>query len=375
MRIGLVCHSGYGGSVRTTCRLAVALAEREHSVHLVAQAPPPWWPQQPRPNLHYQAVPEIAGFPFPDDLGIPAMAATLAELAQRVSLDLLHVHYAVPHAVSATLARAMLAEALRLPLLVTLHGTDVSVLGQQAPMTAVLRHTLSRCDGITAVSRALAQQARSSFDLSAIQVIPGFVDVSRFRRIDCPVEERRMFAGDDEPLLLHLSNFRPVKRSLDSVAVLARVNAQRPCRLLLVGAGPDLQACLQRARQLGVADRVIPLGPRADVVVLLSLADVLLLPSAKEAFGLVALEAMSCSLPVVASRVGGLLEVLGEEDAGVLCQPGDVAAMAEAALAVVEDPALARRLASRGRARAETLFDQERIIERYVRLYRRLLAA
>lgn len=373
MRIGLLCHRGFGGSVRTACRLALALAKRGHCVHLVAEARPPWWPRQPRPGLRYWSVDPIAGCPFTGDLGLLAMAARLAEVAERAQLDLLHVHHAVPHVVSADLARSMLGTRRRLPLLLTLHGTDVSVLGQQPAVAAVLRHTLARCDGITAVSSALACQAERSFSLPPIPVIPGFVDVGVFRRQAPPPAQRRCWAADEEALLLHLSNFRPVKRSQDTVAVLARVAAERPCRLLLVGDGPERAACQQLARRLGVSERVRAPGSRVDVVALLSMTEVLLLPSAEEAFGLAALEAMSCSLPVVASRVGGLPELLGEEEAGRLCPPGDVAAMAEATLAILSDPHLGQRFASRGRARAEALFDEPQVVERYLNMYRQVL--
>jgi len=373
MRIGLVCHPGYGGSGRTACRLAEALAERGHSVHLVARARPPWWPEG-RSDLSFHGTDPVDYPLFPGDQSVLAMASRLARLVVEEQLELLHVHYAVPHAVSAGLARAMAKLDRPLPILITLHGTDVTILGAQPAVAPVLAFALAGCEAVTAVSTDLAWQARCAFGREAVEVIPGFVDPDVFRRRSVPPARRRRFAPDDEPLLLHLSNFRPVKRTGDVVEVLARVAARRPCRLLLVGDGPERSACLERARQLGVADRVQAPGPSREVVELLSMADVLLLPSAMEAFGLAALEAMGCSLPVVASRVGGLPELMGEGISGFLCPVGDVEAMAAATLALLEDRGLARRLGAGGRARAETLFATSSVVERYVGLYRRLLA-
>lgn len=372
MRIGLVCHPGYGGSGRTACRLAEELADRGHEVHLVARERPPWWPVN-RSDLRFYPTDPIAYPLFAGDLDVLAMASRLAELINAADLELLHVHYAVPHALSAGLARSMAKLERLVPILVTLHGTDVTVLGLQPAVTSVLHFALANCQALTAVSDDLARQAERTFGLKDLNVIPGFVDVEACRRRFVPPERRLQFAPDAEPLLLHLSNFRPVKRSVDSVEVLARVAARRPCRLLLVGCGPDLGDCLERARRLGVDDRVQVIGFCEDVVELLSLADVLLVPSAQEAFGLAALEAMSCCLPVVASRVGGLPELMGEGASGLLCRPGDVEAMAAATLSLVENPLLAHRLGARGRARAETLFAAPLIVERYLDQYRRLL--
>jgi N-acetyl-alpha-D-glucosaminyl L-malate synthase BshA len=373
MRIGLVCHAGLGGSGRTACRLAEELADRGHDVHLVARERPPWWPVH-RTDLRFHATDAIAYPLFGGNLDGLAMTGRLAELIAAEDLELLHVHYAVPHAVSAGLARAMAQPRRPLPIIVTLHGTDVTVLGRQPAVASVLRFALMDCEALTAVSTDLARQAERTLGVAAPDVIPGFIDVEACRRRVVPPESRRRFASDAEPLLLHLSNFRPVKRSGDVVEVLARVAARRPCRLLLVGSGPDLPDCLERAQRLGVEDRVQALGFREDVVELLSMADVLLVPSALEAFGLAALEAMGCGLPVVASRVGGLPELLGEGVSGLLCPPGDVEAMAAATLSLLEDPALARRLGDGGRARAETLFAAPLIVERYLAQYRRLLS-
>jgi len=302
-----------------------------------------------------------------------SLATKLCEVAQAHDLDILHAHYAIPHAASAFLACEMLGD--KAPRTVTtLHGTDITLVGQEPSFFPITRFVIDRSDAVTAVSEFLRDETESVFGVTRdIEVIPNFVDVERFRPRE-DAEQRARFASPDEKLLVHASNYRKVKNVSAVVEVFARVAERLPCRLLLMGDGPELATADRHAVALGVEDRVIHLGRVDRLEELLPLADLLLLPSRHESFGLVALEALACGTPVVATNRGGTREFLISGEHGFLCDPEDVEGMAAAALRLLENPDFHRRCAEAGRRRAVTDFTAEKVVARYLALYERLLA-
>ncbi len=378
--IGVVCFASLGGSGVVASELAAGLAARGHQVHVIASAPP----SRPLPasaRLAFHAVP-VTSHPV---LGQPlyglALAETIVEVCRRHPLDLLHVHYAVPHAASAFLARAALGAAA--PRVVTsLHGSDVTGYGLLQGYDAITRTAVVASDGLTVPSEFLRREAEQRFALganAAIEVIPNSVDSARFAPVAVrdPARFDRWFpagaAAVRGPVLVHVSNFRAVKQVPELIDVLAHVRRTLPARLVLVGDGPEREAVVTRARARGIADAVAFVGPRADFADELPHADVFLLPSATESFGVAALEAMSAGVPVVAYRVGGLPDVVG--DAGILVAPCDGAAYADAVLALAGDPARRAELGVAARARAVARFDRARTLDRWETYVERVLAA
>jgi N-acetyl-alpha-D-glucosaminyl L-malate synthase BshA len=297
-----------------------------------------------------------------------ALAAKMAEVGSQVGLDVFHVHYAIPHAVSAFLARAMLGP--QGPhIITTLHGTDITLVGNDPSLFPMTRFALEQSDGVTCVSRSLADTTRQVFGLDRpLQVIPNFVDTRQFSPDPHPTL-REHLAPRGERILAHLSNFRPVKRVPDAVRLFARVRERLLARLVLIGDGQDRPECLHVARSLGVERDVLFLGKQDDVAALLAVADLFLLPSEQEAFGLAALEALSCGVPVIATAVGGLPEVVEDGSSGFLLPVGDAAGMADAALALLTDPARHRAFREAARARAVAQFDTALVVPRYEAYY------
>jgi N-acetyl-alpha-D-glucosaminyl L-malate synthase BshA len=373
LRVGIVCYPTAGGSGVVATELAVSLASRGHEVHLVSYAMPLRL-RSPEERVHYHEV-EVASYPLfrypPYDL---ALASRLAELDEAEGLDLVHVHYAIPHAISGLLVRA-LVRPKRLPLVTTLHGTDITVVGQERAYHRVTRYAILSSDAVTAVSRYLRDETDRVFGATrAIDVIPNFVDVSRFR----PVEDaarRAVFARPSQALLLHVSNFRPVKRAPACVEVLARLVRERDAVLVMVGDGPERAECEARARRLGLRDRVRFVGAHAEVERLLAVADAFLLPSEYESFGLAALEAMACGTPPLTVRAGGLPEVVTDGLDGVLAPPGDDEALAAAAASLLADPARLRAMGEAARATAVERFEVSRVVPLYEGLYERVIAS
>jgi len=375
LRIAVVCYPALGGSGVIASELALGLAGRGHRVHLVATALPE--------RLRGTAV----GFVCVDVPTSPvfehapygeAVASQLIELARREPIDLVHLHYAVPHAASALLAASVLGAAAP-AMVLTLHGTDVTALGSHPSLHAVTTHALEACAGLTTPSRFLRAQAVDHFGIAAerIEVIANFVDLERFAP---PLRRDRgeltaLFAtADAGPVLFHVSNFRPIKRPLDLVEVLARVRRTLPARLVLIGDGPERAAVEARARELGVADAVRSLGRRRDFAALLAQADGFLLTSESESFGVAALEALASGVPVFGYRVGGVPEVVAD-GSGALVACGDVDALAQAVIAGVADRRSHEAMAEAARARAEALFSMNLAIERYEIYFRHVLAA
>lgn len=318
-------------------------------------------------GIFYHEV-EMPTYPLFDHSPYPlALAVAMHNAAVHNELDLLHVHYAIPHATSAWIAREMLGgDSLRF--ITTLHGTDITLVGQDPSFQAITQFSIAKSDGITAVSNYLRDETVQHFAVprDAIEVIPNFVDLEIFNRERSPCH-RSKFAEPGEKILMHISNFRPVKRLEDVVRVFARVARQMPAKLLLVGDGPDRGRAQLLADELGVANRVVFLGKQESVAELLACADLLLLPSTSEAFGLAALEAMACGTPVVATDVGGIPEVV-TEGTGYLAPIGAIEEMADAAIEILADAERWKEMSANARRAAEK-FDAGSIVPRYEEYY------
>ena len=373
MKLGIVCHSTVGGSGTIATELGRALVRHGHSVHIIARSKPPGLRDAVEPvTFHAAEASEYPLFSSPHEALV--LATRIAEVALRERLDLIHVHYALPHALSAYLAREMLRGIHPLPVVTTLHGTDVTGAGNDASYKAVTQFGIEKSDGVTAVSTFLAQACLENFQLHNVRVIPNFVDVQRFRPGAAMLNLREQLKPHGEKLLIHVSNFRPIKRASDCVKIFAGVARKLRSRLLMVGNGPDLGSAQAMAHSLGVQDDVIFVGEQSDVVDYLAQADVLLLPSESEAFGLAALEAMSCGVPVVGSRVGGLPEVVRDSLCGYLLPMSDVSQMSDKVLEIFENEQLANSLGAFGRSIALEQFAADRIVPLYLEYYREVIA-
>jgi N-acetyl-alpha-D-glucosaminyl L-malate synthase BshA len=368
MRIGIVCYPTIGGSGVVATEMAHSLAQRGHEVHLLSYDRPSRL-RRGIPGLRFHQV-QVSAYPLfrypPYDL---ALATRLLEVREEANVDVFHVHYAIPHAVSAFLARSMCGSCFRF--ITTLHGTDITVAGSDRAYMRPTRFAIEQSDAVTAVSRYLADETQLVFGVQKpIHVIPNFVDTDRFR----PGKEPRWHQRNgNERVLVHASNFRPVKRTADVVRAFALIEQQIPARLLLVGDGPDREHALAVASDLGCSGRVDWLGPKESVEDILQDADLFMSASETESFGLSILEAMSCGVPSVATAVGGVAEVLGPT--GALTPLGDHEAMAKAALRLLTDPEHYASQQAAVRERAVANFAAAAIIDRYVALYRSVVGS
>jgi len=376
MKIGITCYPTYGGSGVVATELGIELAARGHDIHFITYSQP-FRLTGREGNIHFHEV-AVSNYPLfehpPYDL---ALATRMAEVAEFYSLDLLHVHYAIPHSVSALLAKQMLAaNGRKLPFITTLHGTDITLVGLDASYLPITRFGIVKSDGVTAISSHLRDRTREAFGItSEIEVIPNFVNCDVYvRNPELVAAMRPRFAAANERLLVHLSNFRPVKRVQDVVKVFARVAAAMPARLMLIGDGPDRSAAEHLALQLKVQDRIHFVGKQDNVNELLPLADLMLMPSEMESFGLAALEAMACSVPSIATRVGGVPELVEDGCNGLLFNVGDVDSMAKAAIALLSDDSRLALLSKTARQTAQNQFCASRIIPLYEQYYDRVIA-
>ena len=375
MKIGVTCYPTYGGSGAVATELGLALAARGHEVHFVSYAQP-FRLDRFRERVFFHEV-EMEDYPlFEHPPYSLALAVALHDTARKHELDLVHVHYAIPHATSAWIAHEMLGEESDLKIVTTLHGTDITLVGVHPSFQAITRFSILKSHGLTAVSEFLKRETVRDFAVPAerVEVIPNFIDTSIYRPGLEPCH-REVLAPHGEKIVMHISNFRAVKRAEDVVSVFARLTAKQPSVLVLIGDGPERPRVLQRADELGVRDKVLFLGKHTSVHELLSCADLFLLPSASESFGLVALEAMACGTPVVASNVGGLPEVIDHGTTGYMFDIGDIDGMAEAGLRIMGDDDHWRSISEAGRVVAEERFSAERVVPQYERYYEQVLKA
>jgi len=371
MNIGISCYPTYGGSGVVASELGKALAERGHRIHFISYAMPIRLDGYSG-NIFYHEV-EIANYPLFDfPLYTPALASKIVEVAKFEKLDLIHAHYAIPHATSAFLAREIL-ETSDLKIVTTLHGTDITLVGLEPSFLPVMKFSIEKSDGVTAVSAFLREKTKAQYSITKdIRVIPNFIDTEKYLRVQKP-EIRRSLAADDEKILIHVSNFRPVKRVPDVVRIFAEVRKKVPSKLVLVGDGPDRSTCEQIARDLGVWEDVRFLGKQLELVCLLSCADLFLIPSQSESFGLSALEAMACNVPVISSSVGGLPELVSHGETGYIAEIGDIPRMAKYAVDLLNNDQRYARFAAASRSRAVELFDSRKVVEEYIRYYEEVI--
>jgi L-malate glycosyltransferase len=377
MRIGITCYPTYGGSGVVATELGIELAAAGHEVHFISYSQP--FRLTGRDNgIFYHEVP-VSNYPLfefpPYDL---ALASRMAEVAEFYNLDLLHVHYAIPHSVSALLARQMLAaRGRRLPFVTTLHGTDITLVGLDRSYLPITRFSIQQSDGVTSISNYLKAKTVEDFEIERpIEVIPNFVNCdvyTPYRDEAIREEARRRLASPGEAVLIHLSNFRPVKRVVDVVKVFARVVEQVPARLVLVGDGPDRSAAEWLAHDLGINDKIHFLGKQDRVNELLPLADLMLMPSQLESFGLAALEAMACRVPTIATRVGGVPELIDDGATGLLYAVGEVEAMAEGAIGLLKNRDRLEVMRDEARKTARSRFCSTLVLPLYVQYYEQVL--
>ena len=385
MNIGITCYPSYGGSGVVGAELGLELAKRGHSIHFVSYAPPMRLGdgERMRERIKFHPV-DMFSYPlFEYPPYTDALASKLTQVAVEHSLDLVHMHYAIPHAVSAYLAREILKPVRYLPVVTTLHGTDITLVGRDPSFLPITRFGIEQSDRVTAISQYLRLATCEAFRTDCeIEVIYNFIDSDYYRRTQNE-SLKRALAPDGEKIILHISTFRPIKRITDCIEVLARMRELESgsgrrfgVKLIMCGDGPERQDAETLAARLGVEKFVQFLGkqPQSQIRDYLSVADLFLLPSRSESFGLSALEAMACEVPVIATRVGGVPEVIEEDGCGYMFDVGDVDRMAKAALQVLSDDSLHERLGRRGREIAVTRFTTDQIIPQYEELYESVVA-
>lgn len=367
----MVCYGNYGGSGAVAAELGKQLADLGHQVHFISDGRP-FRLQHPHANIYLH---QPGHFHYPVFSAPPSFlleVTKILEVVKTYHLDLLHVHYAIPHCLSAIFARQVLG--VDVPIVTTLHGTDITLVGQQSQFYHITKYGLENSDAVTAVSVALAKETKKVFKLPhSPRVIYNFVDTKVFTRQHA-VQLPKQLTEQKEKVIIHISNFRPIKRVGDVITIFDMVNKRLPSQLILVGDGPDMPVVRERVQALGLKERVHFLGQLQDIIPLLSIADVLLLPSQRESFGLAALEAMACGVPVVASNVGGLPEVVPEGKGGYLLPWGDHVGMAARTLEILCDPWRHRSMQLAARQWVESNFAAHKWVNIYLELYHSLIA-
>ena len=369
MNIGIVCYPTFGGSGVVATELAKTLAKNGHNIHILSYARPARLDTlETGITYHEVAINSYPLFDYPPYA--LALASQMVNLIEYENLDLLHVHYALPHATSAYLAKQIMSErGIQVPVVTTLHGTDITLVGRDPSYKHVVEFSIEKSDGVTAVSEYLKKETYEHFDIEQdIRVIPNFIDLDRFKKSN-KSHFKKAICPNDEKVVVHVSNFRKVKRVPEVVTVFSKIlEAGIASKLLLVGDGPDRQKAEQQCRDLGICDHVRFLGKLDQVEEVLSIADLFLIPSGSETFGLAALEAMSCSVPVISSNIGGLPEVNVHGETGYLCNLDDVDCMAGYGVKILSDPKLHKKMASNARKQAER-FNQDKVVKQYEAFY------
>ena len=373
MKIGITCYPTYGGSGVIATELGKELALRGHKVHFISYALP-FRLTQFVENVVFHEV-EMSSYPlFEFPLYSLALASKMVEVAQYEQLDLLHVHYAIPHASSAYLAKQMLKDKIDLKIVTTLHGTDITLVGLEPSFLPLVKFSIEESDGVTAVSRFLKEKTITNYEIQKnIEVIPNFVDTEIFKPSEC-CGFRKHIAPNNEKVLVHTSNFRQVKRVPDTLKIFAKVLQEIPAKLVLVGDGPDRSECERLCRQLGICDNVRFLGKQDGLVEILNASDIFLIPSQSESFGLAALEAMACGLPVISSSVGGLPELVRHNETGYIAEIGDIDRMAKYTIDLLTNDRKYKLFSNNARERTVSLFDKKIVIPQYEEYYHKFLS-
>ncbi|MDE5411898.1 N-acetyl-alpha-D-glucosaminyl L-malate synthase BshA [Alkalihalobacterium chitinilyticum] len=367
LKIGISCYPSVGGSGVIATELGKLLAERGHEVHFITSSVP-FRLDKIDPNIffHEVEVNQYSVFKHPPyDL---SLASKIAEVARRQKLDILHVHYAVPHAICAFLAKQMVGDHLKI--VTTLHGTDITVLGYDPSLSEIIRFGIEQSDTVTAVSNDLVRQTRELLDVNKdINTIYNFIDERVYYNRDNTDLKRRYHIAEDEKVIVHISNFRPVKRVKDVILSFAKINEHLSSKLLLIGDGPELTVACQLVKQLGIEERVLFLGSQKDVAEILSISDLLLLLSEKESFGLVALEAMACGVPVIGTNIGGIPEVIEDGKTGYICEVGDISTISDKAISLLTDEDLHKHMSESAQKRVIDHFSSKDIVDQYEYIY------
>ena len=375
MKIGIVCYPTFGGSGVLATELGLALSDKGYEVHFITYEQPVRLNQSFHPNIYFHEVkvPTYPLFDFPPYE--TALASAMVNVIVNQELDILHLHYAIPHASAAYFARQILKKTGKdIPFITTLHGTDITLVGRDATYAPVVTFSINESDAITAVSNSLREETFKSFSIEKeIHVIPNFVDVKRFHQTD-KGHFKQMLAPNGERILVHVSNFRSVKRVHDVVKIFEKVNKEIPSKLLMIGDGPDRLNVEELARSLGLYHDVRFLGKQEQISEILSIADLFLLPSETESFGLSALEAMACSVPLVSTNAGGLPEINLEGKTGFLSDVGDIESMSRNAIYILSDNARLQEFKKAAIAQARK-FEKQHIIPQYEKLYVEVIAA
>ncbi|MBI3735223.1 N-acetyl-alpha-D-glucosaminyl L-malate synthase BshA [Candidatus Sumerlaeota bacterium] len=373
LKIGMVCYPTYGGSGAVAAELGLQLAGRGHQIHFISYSRPFRLAQEFHENIYYHQIDTMEYPLFPGALYGITTSVRIYDIIREEGLDIIHAHYALPHAVAAYMANEMLDPSQRVPVLTTLHGTDVTLVGTMPSFLPAVKLGLDKSDGITCVSKWLSDRTCKYFDIcERLNIIYNFVDsdVYRPRAREC---RRDHYAAPDEAVLLHVSNFRPVKRLQDVIRAFAVIAGKTKSRLLLVGDGPERSSAMQLAAELGVTGRIKLLGEQQEVRQFFAISDLFLFPSDGESFGLAAAEALASEVPVIGARAGGLPEVVADGETGLLFPVGDYQAMAEAAISLIRDPRRRRAMGKAGRKRMIENFSPGLIVPKYENYYRLLI--
>lgn len=373
MKIGITCYPTYGGSGVVATELGKALAKRGHQIHFISYALP-FRLDNFVENVVFHEV-ETSSYPlFEFPLYSLALASKMVEVAEYEDLDLLHVHYAIPHASSAYLAKQMLKGRKDLKIITTLHGTDITLVGLEPSFLPLVKFSIEESDGVTAVSRFLKEKTLTNYNIDkAIEVIPNFIDTNIYKPIDNS-EFKKYIAPNGEKILMHTSNFRLVKRVSDTIRIFEQVYKEIPSKLILVGDGPERSDCEKLSRQLNLCEHIKFLGKQDGLVDILNAADVFLIPSQSESFGLAALEAMACGVPVVSSSVGGLPELVKHNDSGFIAEIGDVERMSKYVIDLLTNQRKYEKFSNNARRRAVELFGIDKIVPLYEKYYELVLS-
>ena len=370
MKIIITCHPAAGGSGILATELGLAIAERGHTVHFVSFESPFRLPSF-RANVYSHTVSPAAYPMLKQSPGGLALAAKIADVAEEFDIDIVHAHYAIPYAASAVFARGMTTSATPFKVIATLHGTDITLVGADPSFFRVTQYAMEQSDAVTAVSHWLREETEREFALTRpLRTVHNFVDLDRF----APDHKCRCWLAEPgEKIVMHISNFRPVKRVTDVVRVFKKILERVPARLVMVGDGPERLSAVGVAKQLGVSDHIRYLGNQENIESIIPCADLMFQPSEHESFGLVALEAMASEVPVLATNSGGVREVVTDGLCGSLCEVGDIEAMAASAINILTMPSLAKDMGTRGRQRAKEHFSKDAIIGQYEQLYAEVL--
>lgn len=372
MNIGITVYPTYGGSGIVGSELGRELSERGHNVHFISSALPTRLTEL-NDRVHFHEV-EMMSYPlFEHQPYSLALATKMATVARAENLDLLHVHYAIPHSISAILARESIKNRFYLPVITTLHGTDITLVGADRSYLPITRYGLQQSDGVTAISHFLKKATIETFDFDEVEVIPNFICGDDYRRQE-DSSLKREIAPNGEKILVHVSNFRHVKRPVDCVEILAKVRQKGVnAKLLLVGDGPESSAVRHHAKQLNVLEHCVFVGKQPKIVDYISISDLLLLPSEQESFGLSALEAQACEVPVIASRVGGIPEVISDGETGFMSEVGNTDKMSDDAVILLQDENRRREFGKRGRELALSRYSTSIIIPQYINFYEKVI--